>query len=63
VICSKRKHCHRKNLNTKAQRGITATKNNGIRLDACRRMKSATDFFDGKIYIGWNLSSVGEKDK
>jgi hypothetical protein len=41
---------------------MAATKNNGIRLDACQRMKSANGFFDGKFYIGWNLSSVGEKD-
>jgi hypothetical protein len=25
-------------------------------------MKSANGFFDGKCYIRWNLSSVGEKD-
>src|ERR1017187_1893131 len=30
--------------------------------DVCQRMKNANGFFDGKCYISWNLSSVGEKD-
>jgi hypothetical protein len=37
--------------------------NDGLRLDAPQRMKSANGFYDGKCYIRWNLSSVGEKTR
>ena len=29
--------------------------NNGIRLDACQRMKSANSFFEEESCISWNL--------
>ena len=39
-----------------------SNQNDGLWLDAPQRMKSANGFYDGKCYVSWNLSSVGEKD-